>query len=134
MLATTPRPSLAGATEGSDHLQYFPEAVLVGLPVGPVGTPTVTGLPVGFLPTQLPVEGTAAIIPSSEAPPRSEAATKSLSDFIGSTSGVQSFDPSLCTVQDLLRFLQTHNGRPSLTVSVHGYHRGQGAAHERLWQ
>ena len=114
---------IKGETAGSAHLQYFPEAVLVGLPVGPAGTPTVTGLPVGFLPTQLPVEGTAALIPVSEAPPRSEAATESLSDFTGSTSGIQSFDPGLCTVPELTRFFQTHNGRPSLTVHVHGYHQ-----------
>mmetsp|Transcript_25630 Transcript_25630/g.82238 ORF Transcript_25630/g.82238 Transcript_25630/m.82238 type:complete len:467 (-) Transcript_25630:154-1554(-) len=112
-----------GSTAG---LQYFSPEVLQAIPVvqGTVVSSTATITTTNFMLTQLPMEGfDMAVRSRDEAPQPSVAKTEDLSDFTGVLSGVQSFDPSLSTVEELARFFQTHNTKPTLECIVHGYHK-----------
>ena len=118
-----------GVIANPQGLQYFsPEQLQLFPPPSAIysstTTSTTTTTTANFLLTQLPVEGFGTnLVPREVAPKLSDAETEPISDFTRATSGRQSFDPRLETVDELTRYFQTHNTYPTLSCTVHGYHK-----------
>lgn len=117
--ASEDKVEVVGGAFNTAGLQFFSPEVLQAFPVVTASTTTTT-----FMLTQVPMEGfEMSVRPLESAPQLSTASTDPISDFTGMHSGVQSFDPSLTTVEALRLFFQTHNTKPTLECIVHGYHK-----------